>query len=58
MQVAASANKVDVSYIALPQLIGSRWLEALNEILPLVEAVVGVRRGAAPAGLLHKSVAT
>ena len=58
MQVAASASEVDVGDIALPQLVSCRRLEALDEILPLVVAVVGVRRRTALARLLHESVAT
>ena len=58
MQVAASASEVDVADIALPQLVSCRRLEALDEILPLVVAVVGVRRRTALARLLHESVAT
>ena len=58
MQVAASASEVDVGDVALPQLVGSRRPESLDEILPLVVSVVGVRRGAAPAGLLHEPAAT
>ena len=58
MQIAASANEVDIGYIALPQLVGCRRCEALDEIRPLVVAVVGVRRGTALARLLHESVTT
>ena len=58
MQVTASVSEVDVGDIALPQLVSCRRLEALDEILPLVVAVVGVRRRTALARLLHESVAT
>ena len=58
MQIAASASDVNIGYIALPQLVGSCWFESLDEILPLVVAVVGVRRRTAPARLLHESVTT
>ena len=58
MQVTASTSEVNVSDITLPQLVCSRWPEALDEILPLVIAVVGVRRGTALARLLHQMVAT
>ena len=58
MQVAASAYKVDIGYVALPQLVGGRRLKSLDEILPLMVAMVGISRGAAPAGLLHQMVAT
>ena len=58
MQVAASTSEVDVGDVALPQLVSCRRLESLYEILPLVVAVVGVRRRTALARLLHKSVAT
>ena len=56
MQVAASISELDVCYIALPQLVGGSWFKSLDEILPLVKAVVGVRRGATLARLLHKVV--
>ena len=58
MQVAASASEVYIGYITLPQLVGCRRGESLDEILPLVVAVVGVGRRAAPAGFLHQVVAT
>lgn len=58
MQIAASTNEVDIGDIALPQLVSCRRLESLDEILPLVVAVVRVGRGAAPARLLHEVVAT
>ena len=58
MQVAASTSEVDVSDIALPQLVSGHRLESLDEILPLVVAVVGVRCRAAPTRLLHQMVAT
>jgi len=58
MQVAASASEVNVGDVALPQLVRCRWLESLDEILPLVVAVVGVRRRTALARFLHKMVAT
>ena len=57
MQIAASASKVDICYIALPQLVGRRRLESPDEILPLVVAVVRVCRRAALAWLLHEPVA-
>lgn len=58
MQVAASTSEVDVGDVALPQLVSCRRLESLYEILPLVVAVVGVRRRTALARLLHEPVAT
>ena len=58
MQVAASANKVDVGDVALPQLVSRRRSESLDEVLPLMVAVVGVRRGTALARLLHEPVTT
>ena len=58
VQVAASTCEIDVGDVALPQLVSGRRLESLDEILPLMVAVVGVRRGTAPARLLHKSMAT
>ena len=58
MQVTASTSEVDVGDIALPQLVSGRRPETLDEILPLVVAVVGVGRRTAPARLLHEPVAT
>ena len=58
MQVAASAPEVDVGDVAHPQLVGARWHKSPDKVLPLVVAVVRVRRGAAPAGRLHQLVAT
>ena len=58
MQVAATAHEVDVCDVAHPQLISCSRSETLDEILPLVVAVVRVRRGAALARLLHQMVAT
>ena len=58
MQVAASTSEVDVGDIALPQLVSSRRFENLDEIFPLVVAVVGIGRGTALARLLHEPVAT
>ena len=58
MQIAASASEVDVGDIALPQLVSGHRPETLDEILPLVVAVVGVGRRTAPARLLHEPVAT
>ena len=56
MQIAAPAIELDIGDVAHPQLVGTRRDESLDEVLPLVVAVVGVRRGAAPAGLLHQVV--
>ena len=56
MQIAASVYKLDIGNIAYPQLIGTRRNESLDEVLPLVVAVVGVRRGAALTRLLHQSM--
>ena len=58
MQVTASTSEVDVGDIALPQLVSGHRPETLDEILPLVVAVVGVGRRTAPARLLHEPVAT
>jgi len=58
MKIAATASEVDIGDVALPQLVSSRGLKTSYEILPLVVAVVGVGRGAAPARLLHEPVTT
>ena len=58
VQIAASVSEVDVGDVALPELVSGRRLESLDEILPLMVAVVGVSRGTALARLLHESVAT
>ena len=58
MQIAASTGEVNVGDVALPQLVSGRRLESFDKVLPLVIAVVGVRRRTAPAKLLHESVAT
>jgi len=44
MKVAAPIRKVNVGDVAAPELIARRWHEALDEVLPLAEAVVGVSR--------------
>ena len=53
VQVAASVLKIDVGDVAHPQLVGACRDEAFDKVLPLVVSVVGVRRGACPAGLQH-----
>ena len=54
VQVTAPVHKVDVSYVAYPQLVGTRRHEAADEVLVLVVAVVRVRRVTWLRTLLHQ----
>lgn len=57
VQVTAPIIEFYIGDVAHPQLVGGRGNEIFDEVLPLVVAMVGVRRGADPAGFLHQMVA-